>query len=76
MVIYLTKLNHANAPLQVGIIAKLVNILFCCLWGWRRGGEGKGGRIQPKEKRAKKKKKEEEMGNERTSTLAELPNYM
>jgi hypothetical protein len=43
-------------PLQVGIVAKLVNFLFCCLWGWRRGfGGGRG--IQPKEKKAKKKKK-------------------
>ncbi len=46
--------------------------------GWRREGGGRE-RIQPKEKKGpkkKRKKKKEEMENERTSTLAELPNYM
>jgi hypothetical protein len=34
-------------PLQVGIVAKLVNILFCCLWG---AGGGGGGEYNQKKK--------------------------
>jgi len=76
-VIYLTTLNHANAPLQVGIVAKLVNFLFCCLWGGEgRGGGGKEYNQKKKRAQKKRKKKKEEMENERTSTLAELQNYM
>jgi hypothetical protein len=73
-VIYLTKLNHANATpgWNSSKVSKYPILLFV---GWRKGKGGRGGGIQPKEKRAKNKIKEE-MENERTSTLAQLPNYM
>jgi hypothetical protein len=41
-------------PLQVGIVAKLVNILFCCLWG------GEGVVVGMNRTKRKKGKKEEE----------------